>query len=194
MISDESKKRMGWAKNKWLTAYLLKCQFCGVNFKTVPTSTKQKTCSRQCSNALRRSRRIIIKSHCLICKTEIISSTKRIRRYCSNKCKGKMLGALGRRISLQKSSWGQWANRKSAKLWFVNQYNGCMICGYAKVPEILELHHIDRDSKNNNKNNLMLLCPNCHSENHWEHRDGQFANNRGRYAIDKKGNKNTSQT
>lgn len=28
----------------------------------------------------------------------------------------------------------------------------------------LELHHIDGDSSNNNPDNLMIICPNCHSQ------------------------------
>jgi hypothetical protein len=27
----------------------------------------------------------------------------------------------------------------------------------------------------------MLVCPNCHSEEHFEKKDGQFKNNFGRY-------------
>jgi len=26
------------------------------------------------------------------------------------------------------------------------------------------IHHIDRDHENNDMNNLLLLCPNCHSQ------------------------------
>ena len=36
----------------------------------------------------------------------------------------------------------------------------CERCGYNAYQEILELHHIDRDRKNNERDNLLLLCPN----------------------------------
>jgi len=42
----------------------------------------------------------------------------------------------------------------------------CENCGLSKwlhSPIPLELHHIDGNKKNNEFNNLMLLCPNCHS-------------------------------
>lgn len=37
----------------------------------------------------------------------------------------------------------------------------CQICLY---DEIVEVHHIDRDRSNNNKENLIVLCPNCHKK------------------------------
>ena len=44
----------------------------------------------------------------------------------------------------------------------------CQLCGWGEtnpytntVP--LEIHHIDGNYKNNNEDNLQLICPNCHS-------------------------------
>lgn len=44
----------------------------------------------------------------------------------------------------------------------------CQLCGWGEpnpythtIP--LEIHHIDGNYKNNNEDNLQLLCPNCHS-------------------------------
>ncbi len=42
----------------------------------------------------------------------------------------------------------------------------CEKCGYAKY-EILQVHHKDRSRGNNNLDNLELLCPNCHFEEHY---------------------------
>jgi len=45
--------------------------------------------------------------------------------------------------------------------------SACEECGWAKKSEDgrlpLELHHINGNSKDNRINNLMILCPNCHS-------------------------------
>ncbi len=41
--------------------------------------------------------------------------------------------------------------------------NNCMICGYDISTDV---HHWDRDKKNNNYANLVLLCPNHHREAH----------------------------
>lgn len=38
----------------------------------------------------------------------------------------------------------------------------CELCGILKV----EIHHKDKDRKNNNPNNLMILCKMCHEKIH----------------------------
>lgn len=43
----------------------------------------------------------------------------------------------------------------------------CKVCGivdWNNKPITLELEHIDGNSRNNAKENLTLLCPNCHSQ------------------------------
>lgn len=42
----------------------------------------------------------------------------------------------------------------------------CERCGYSK-PEILQVHHKDRNRTNNDFVNLELICPNCHYEEHF---------------------------
>lgn len=42
----------------------------------------------------------------------------------------------------------------------------CERCEYTKY-EILQVHHKDKDKKNNNLSNLLLICPNCHYEEHF---------------------------
>ena len=42
----------------------------------------------------------------------------------------------------------------------------CERCGYSKV-QILQVHHKDGNRNNNNLENLALICPNCHYEEHY---------------------------
>ena len=42
----------------------------------------------------------------------------------------------------------------------------CQRCKYDKY-EILQVHHKDRNTQNNNLENLELICPNCHFEEHY---------------------------
>ena len=37
----------------------------------------------------------------------------------------------------------------------------CEICGYT---EVLDVHHIDGNRNNNDKDNLIVMCPNCHAK------------------------------
>lgn len=41
--------------------------------------------------------------------------------------------------------------------------NKCVVCGYNVSTDV---HHWDKDSKNNSSENLILLCPNHHREIH----------------------------
>ena len=43
----------------------------------------------------------------------------------------------------------------------------CEVCGYDKVPAILEVHHQDGTRTNNVLHNLLVVCPNCHRERHY---------------------------
>lgn len=42
----------------------------------------------------------------------------------------------------------------------------CERCGYKEF-RILQTHHKDRNRSNNDINNLELICPNCHFEEHY---------------------------
>lgn len=51
----------------------------------------------------------------------------------------------------------------------------CEICGISSWMDkeiILQIHHKDGNNSNNTRNNLMLLCPNCHSQtDNWCHKN-----------------------
>jgi len=42
----------------------------------------------------------------------------------------------------------------------------CERCNYNKY-QILQVHHKDRNKENNRLENLLLICPNCHYEEHF---------------------------
>lgn len=106
--------------------------------------------------------------NCLNCNTLINKRTK----YCSNKCqkeyeykkyiiKWKNNEISGMRGEYQISSY--------IKTYLFKKYNyKCARCGWGelnkytnKIP--LEIEHIDGNYRNNKEDNLILLCPNCHS-------------------------------
>jgi 5-methylcytosine-specific restriction endonuclease McrA len=49
----------------------------------------------------------------------------------------------------------------------------CEVCGFSDK-RILEVHHKNRDRGDNTRNNLILVCPNCHSIDHWESKSGKY--------------------
>ncbi len=40
--------------------------------------------------------------------------------------------------------------------------NGCALCGYTKILDMVCLHHKDKNPKNNNASNFIPLCASCH--------------------------------
>lgn len=50
----------------------------------------------------------------------------------------------------------------------------CARCGYDKCSGILQVHHLDRNRKNNTMENLIVLCPNCHEEEHYNAKDAKY--------------------
>lgn len=105
---------------------------------------------------------------CLNCNKEIKKSNK----YCSNKCqkeyeyKSYIEEWKTNRVTGLK---GEYQISNHIKTYLFNKYNKkCAKCGWGetnkftrKIP--LEVEHIDGNYKNNNEDNLILLCPNCHS-------------------------------
>ena len=55
------------------------------------------------------------------------------------------------------------------------QGNQCKLCGYADHPEILVLHHIDKNHENNDPCNWQIVCPNCHYWIHYQDKSGMFS-------------------
>lgn len=53
-----------------------------------------------------------------------------------------------------------WKYRQKALLYYPHK---CANCGYNERIELLDVHHIDENRKNNKKENLIILCAMCHS-------------------------------
>lgn len=54
----------------------------------------------------------------------------------------------------------------SIKRWLKEEIRNCENCGVSQwqgTELSLEVHHVDGNTKNNRKENLQVLCPNCHS-------------------------------
>lgn len=46
----------------------------------------------------------------------------------------------------------------------------CKVCGCPQIEngQQLDIHHLDRNKKNNNINNLITICRSCHIKLHWK--------------------------
>lgn len=105
---------------------------------------------------------------CLNCGKEISS----YKSFCNNKCQSEYKHRQfieDWKKEKENGVVGQYgiSNHIRRYLFEKNNYR-CQICGWGeknkytnKIP--LEVHHKDGDFRNNDENNLELLCPNCHS-------------------------------
>lgn len=181
---------------KSFSGKILKCLYCSKECK-IPNHRKNsfKYCSRKCGALYVR---ISIKKNCKICDKEFehISSRANSAKYCSKKCYYKSQVKRGKTpfkcFHCQKEFFdSKSANRKYCSRACVNKVEKkiyiesyptvrkkmkkygliekCAHCGYDEIPRILGVHHIDKNTKNNSRENLIVLCPNCHSIAHCKH-------------------------
>lgn len=107
---------------------------------------------------------------CTNCGKDIIKSTAQIKRsktgnmYCSRSCSA----------SKNNSLFKKWINhpqyKSGERVYRKNKFDSiknpvCEKCGYDNILA-LDIHHIDRNRKNNNLDNLQILCCNCHRLEH----------------------------
>ena len=107
--------------------------------------------------------------YCLNCG-KVLSN--RQTKYCSNICQAdyQYKQYINRWKSGEETGLsGEYSISQHIRRYLMDKYScKCQLCGWGEtnpytntVP--LEIHHIDGDYKNNNEDNLQLICPNCHS-------------------------------
>lgn len=131
---------------------------------------------------------------CLNCNLTVPKRNK----YCSNKCQAEyqykkyiQLWQGGNEDGMR----GDYQISQHIKTYLFKKFNNkCARCGWGKMNPYtnnipLEIEHIDGNYKNNKEENLILLCPNCHSLTSTY--KGANLNNgrkcRSKYYINKKG-------
>ncbi len=98
---------------------------------------------------------------CVVCQRPILAglNKKTCSRSCANKHRRGIKYNSGRKKDKVKS-------QQILKLRLIEaRGRKCERCDYNKY-EILHVHHKDRDRSHNDLENLELICPNCHYEEH----------------------------
>ena len=96
---------------------------------------------------------------CAHCGIKFLDAPSHKRKYCSKSCVNKAA----------KQIWKPKFTTVRKTMLKRNMLQRCERCGYDKHPEILGVHHKDRNRDNNDLTNLEVLCPNCHSLEHSKH-------------------------
>ena len=99
---------------------------------------------------------------CVICQKPILSGLN--RKTCSRSCSNRHRIGIQYKMNRPRDKA---RSQQALKLKLLRiRGKTCSRCIYGKY-EILQVHHKDRDRNNNNLENLELICPNCHCEEHY---------------------------
>lgn len=98
---------------------------------------------------------------CIICGKLILAGLH--KKTCSRSCANINRAGIKYKINSPKSKV---KSQQALKIRLLSQRGKrCERCSYEKY-QILEVHHKDRKRENNDLENLLLICPNCHAEEH----------------------------
>jgi predicted nucleic acid-binding Zn ribbon protein len=138
-----------------------KCVICGKPIYRRPIEIQRNNGSVYCGMACY-GRACRKENPCLVCGKPILATfnKKTCSRHCAN------IHRTGIRYKLNRPR-DKVVLERAMKLRLI-ELRGmvCERCGYKKL-EILQVHHKDRNRKNNDVSNLELVCPNCHYEEHY---------------------------
>lgn len=99
---------------------------------------------------------------CVMCRKLILGGLN--KKTCSRICSNKYREGIKYKIGRPRDKAHQ-ARSLKIKL-FKDLGSKCKRCEYNR-PEILQVHHKDHNRNNNSIENLELICPNCHCEEHY---------------------------
>ncbi len=138
-----------------------KCLVCGINIYRRPFQIEKNKgrffCSLSCHGVHSRN-----ETPCRICGKMIMAglNKKTCNRACANKYRAGIKYKIGRPRDKAKTF-------RVLKLRLLEERGkNCERCGYNKY-EILQIHHKNRNKKDNRIDNLEIICPNCHYEEHF---------------------------
>lgn len=138
-----------------------KCVICGKVIYRRPCELERNKgwvfCSSTCyGQSCRRER------PCIVCGKAILKSLH--RKTCSRGCSNINRAGIKYKVN---SPHDKVKSQHSLKMHLLRaRGKNCERCGYNKF-EILQAHHKDRNRNNNGLENLELICPNCHCEEHY---------------------------
>jgi hypothetical protein len=165
------------------------CQNCNTFFQAQLREVNRgnaKYCSKKCS-ATGVKKKLLQKGvasrehnvECAYCKKTFYKNESKIKNsktnthFCCREHKD-----IGQRIEtgikqIQPSHYGETYTDYRALI-FRHKEHKCERCNYDKHPEVLEVHHKDRNRENNTVENLEVICPNCHMTEHFLSKDGKW--------------------
>jgi len=152
---------------------IVKCKQCNVEFVT-RKSRKAKFCSTQCCGQYKCTKLDLICANCNKPFKRKQSNCKKSKSglfFCKRECKdtAQKLGGI-QEIHLPHYGGGDNRWHRNHLLLKQTQCEGCK----ENKKYLLFMHHKDGDSTNNNKDNLEIVCGNCHAKRHLKQVNGEW--------------------
>jgi hypothetical protein len=122
-----------------------------------------------CARISRRNRVIIICDWCGKEKEKPASHKNKGKHgynFCSRRCKDNAQ-RLGGIEDIHPPHYGHTKEKYPHRAQFSEEEMICNRCGYNEFISCVDIHHIDFNPDNNDKDNLIPLCSNCHRALHW---------------------------
>lgn len=138
-----------------------KCFVCAKAVYRRPSQIKKSNgilfCSLQCNGENNKKY-----SKCVICAKPILASKN--EKTCSRICSNKLRNGIKYKVGRPRDNVFTIQSLK-VRL-FEKRGQKCERCGY-QSQHILQVHHKNRNNKDNRLENLKIICPNCHCEEHY---------------------------
>jgi predicted nucleic acid-binding Zn ribbon protein len=137
-----------------------KCLICNTSIYRRPMEIQKSQnrvfCSNKCYGIFCRK-----ENPCIICGKPILASLN--KKTCSRSCSNINRAGIQYKINRPKDKV---KSQQSLKIRLLEERGRkCERCSYSKH-QILEVHHKNRNREDNELANLLLICPNCHAEEH----------------------------
>ena len=137
-----------------------KCIVCKIPIYRRPIEIKKNQgkvfCSMTCYGLSSRKEK-----PCVVCGKSILASLN--KKTCSRSCANIHRAGIKYKIS---SPRDKVKSGQALKVRLIeNRGKKCERCNYNKY-QILEVHHKNKNRNDNTLENLLLICPNCHAEEH----------------------------
>jgi len=143
---------------------IIHCETCGKEKKIEPWQARRgaKYCSKSCSDK-GRSKKITLTCECCGESFSVRPYRKNLARFCSYSCRARVfLGTGEDNLAYKHGKYCGRIHGRDLKKLRINMGNACQICGYNEFPQVLEIHHVNINDRDQQKKNLLLVCPTCH--------------------------------
>jgi hypothetical protein len=162
VIDSSGKKR---------AALLVECLHCGKKFlkdKRQVISRPNHYCGQECFKA-HRSADITVEIRCANCGKDFVKRKSKMHTsksglyFCCRSCKD-AAQRIGGIEAIQPPHYGNGEGIHDYREKALKHYGcKCEVCGYDEYVEALQVHHIDGNRRNNDIDNLVVLCANHHA-------------------------------